>query len=99
MEIFLKVAHVLFCLVLVFIVLIQRDRGGGLAGAFGGASMGTSFGIRTAGVLIKITAVLFALVVVTALALLGYSGRPVEPAVPAASTAVPSESPPAAEAP
>ena len=44
----LLVVHVLSCVFLILLILIQKDRGGGLAGAFGGGSLGTPFGIRTA---------------------------------------------------
>ncbi len=72
-QITLTVVHVLASLLLILLVLIQKDRGGGLAGAFGGGSLGTPFGIRTATVLTKATAVLFGIVAVTALALLWLS--------------------------
>ncbi len=68
------VALVLFLLcgvILVLLVLIQRGRGGGLAGAFGGPGGHSAFGTKTADVFIKVTAVLgaifFILAVVTAL--------------------------------
>ena len=68
------VAMVLFLLcavILVLLVLIQRGRGGGLAGAFGGPGGHSAFGTKTADVFIKATAVLgaifFLLAVVTAL--------------------------------
>lgn len=77
-QISLLVVHVLSCLILILLVLIQKDRGGGLAGAFGGGSLGTPFGIRTATVLTKATAVVFGVAAVTALALLWLS-RPGSP--------------------
>jgi len=68
------VSLVLFLLcsvILVLLVLIQRGRGGGLAGAFGGPGGHSAFGTKTADVFIKATAVLgaifFILAVVTAL--------------------------------
>ena len=68
------VSMVLFLLcavILVLLVLIQRGRGGGLAGAFGGPGGHSAFGTKTADVFIKATAVLgaifFILAVVTAL--------------------------------
>jgi len=52
------------------LVLIQRGRGSGLVGAFGGPGGHSAFGTKTADVLIKITAVLgavfFLLAIVTA---------------------------------
>ena len=68
------VSMVLFLLcavILVLLVLIQRGRGGGLAGAFGGPGGHSAFGTKTADVFIKVTAVLgaifFILAIVTAL--------------------------------
>jgi preprotein translocase subunit SecG len=42
-------------LVLVFLVLIQRGKGGGLAGAFGGAGGSSAFGSRAGDLFTKIT--------------------------------------------
>jgi len=68
------VSMVLFLLcsvILVLLVLIQRGRGGGLAGAFGGPGGHSAFGTKTADVFIKVTAVtgaiFFVLAIVTAL--------------------------------
>jgi len=68
------VSMVLFLLcsvILVLLVLIQRGRGGGLAGAFGGPGGHSAFGTKTADVFIKVTAVMgaifFVLAIVTAL--------------------------------
>lgn len=69
----LLAVHVLACVLLILLVLVQKDRGGGLAGAFGGGSLGTPFGVRTATVLTKATAVLFGVAAVTALALVWIS--------------------------
>ena len=40
--------HVLVCLALVLVVLLQSSKGGGLAGAFGGGADSTVFGGRGA---------------------------------------------------
>ena len=54
--------HVLICLLLMVVILLQASKGGGLSGAFGGtgaASMGAVFGGRGAGsFLVKATVVL-----------------------------------------
>jgi preprotein translocase subunit SecG len=42
-------------LILMFIVLIQRGKGGGLAGAFGGAGGSSAFGSRAGDAFTKIT--------------------------------------------
>ncbi len=56
---------------LILLVLIQKGRGGGLAGAFGGPGGHSAFGTKTADVLTKLTAGLgalfFLLSIVTAL--------------------------------
>ena len=40
---------------MIFIILLQRGRGGGLAGAFGGAGGSSPFGSRAADQFVKIT--------------------------------------------
>jgi len=39
----LVILHVIVCVVLVLLILIQNDKGGGLAGAFGGMGGGAAF--------------------------------------------------------
>jgi preprotein translocase subunit SecG len=60
----------LTAVILSLLVLIQRGRGGGLAGAFGGAGGSSAFGTKTADIFIKATAVLgglfFVLAILTA---------------------------------
>jgi len=51
------VMFVLTAVILVLLVLIQKGRGGGLAGAFGGPGGHSAFGTKTADVFIKATAV------------------------------------------
>ena len=46
---------ILLSLILMFIVLIQRGKGGGLAGAFGGAGGSSAFGSRAGDAFTKIT--------------------------------------------
>ena len=45
----------LMALFLIFLVLIQRGRGGGLSGAFGGSGGSSAFGTRAGDVFTKIT--------------------------------------------
>ena len=100
--------------VLTLLVLIQRGRGGGLAGAFGGAGGSSAFGTKTADVFIKATAVLgglfFVLAVVTALLMQAGptssprsnppSQGPVTPGAGGGGEKAPTEAPPvSAEAP
>ena len=59
MHILLTFLHVLIAAFLVIAILLQSSRGGGLAGSFGGGSMGTMFGVRgTVTFLTKATIVL-----------------------------------------
>lgn len=43
---FLVILSVIIAIFLIIIVLLQSSKGGGLAGTFGGAGMGTMFGTR-----------------------------------------------------
>ena len=51
----LNVVIIILGLFLMLIVLIQRGKGGGLAGAFGGAGGSSPFGSRAADAFVKIT--------------------------------------------
>jgi preprotein translocase subunit SecG len=66
----LLILHVLVCLFIILLVLVQNDKGGGLAGAFGGMGGGAAFtGSSTVTILTRITqgAGVVALVVLLAL--------------------------------
>jgi preprotein translocase subunit SecG len=52
---FLNVVIVILTIFLVGIILIQRGKGGGLAGAFGGMGGSSAFGTRTGDVFTKVT--------------------------------------------
>ena len=51
----LNFAVIILGLMLMLVVLIQRGKGGGLAGAFGGAGGSSPFGSRAADQFVKIT--------------------------------------------
>jgi len=51
----LFVFMVLLSLFLILIILLQRGKGGGLVGAFGGAGGSSAFGAKTSDVFLKIT--------------------------------------------
>jgi preprotein translocase subunit SecG len=51
----LNVLLVLCSIFLIFLVLIQRGKGGGLAGAFGGPGGSSAFGAKTSDVFTKVT--------------------------------------------
>ena len=56
MTILLSIIHVVVCLILILIVLLQSGKGADLAGAFGGGGSQTAFGARgTATFLSKVT--------------------------------------------
>jgi preprotein translocase subunit SecG len=63
------VLFVLVSLLLIGLVLIQKGRGGGLAGAFGGMGGNTAFGSKTGDVLTWTTAIGFGIFLVLAIAL------------------------------
>ena len=54
-SILLNVVIILVSLMLMFIILIQRGKGGGLAGAFGGAGGSSAFGSKAGDTLMKVT--------------------------------------------
>ena len=101
--------HVIACLFLIAVVLLQQGKGQDLASAFGGGGTQTAFGPRgSATVLSRATTILAGLFMVTSLALsivrprtggvLDQVADPAPVASPAASTAPPTTAP-AAEAP
>ena len=56
MILFLEIIHVVVCLLLILIVLLQSGKSADLAGAFGGGGSQTAFGARgTATFLSKLT--------------------------------------------
>jgi preprotein translocase subunit SecG len=66
MEMILFVLFVLVCILLVCVILLQKGRGGGLSGAFGGAGGHTAFGTRTGDMFTWVTVVLMGLFVIFA---------------------------------
>jgi len=112
MVILLTILHVIVCLFLVIVVLLQSGKAADLAGAFGGMGSQTAFGPRGAAtVLSKATTVAAALFMVTSLSLAilttrsaGTSGSVLErqsksKAGKAAAPAAPAAAPPAAPKP
>ena len=69
MTIFLTAVHFIACLFLIVFVMIQPDRGDGMAGAFGGMGGSVAFGVKTLDVMWKTTIVLAAVFMLTALGL------------------------------
>jgi preprotein translocase subunit SecG len=60
---------IFICLFLILLVLIQKGRGGGLSGAFGGTGGSAAFGSKTGDVLTWTTAVVFLIFLILAVAL------------------------------
>jgi preprotein translocase subunit SecG len=65
----LLIPFMFVALFLVLVVLIQRGRGGGLAGAFGGGGAQTAFGAKTGDVLTWVTAATFGIFLVLCVSL------------------------------
>jgi len=64
----LVAVEVIVSILLIIVVLMQSSKGGGLAGTFGGAQIGTVFGVRrTADFLSKITTILAGIFLVLSL--------------------------------
>jgi preprotein translocase subunit SecG len=63
------IAFIIVCIFLMLVILIQKGRGGGLASAFGGAGGNTAFGSKTGDVLTWVTAVVFGIFILLAVAL------------------------------
>jgi preprotein translocase subunit SecG len=56
---FFILINIIVCILLMIVILMQSSKGGGLAGTFGGGSMGAVFGVRrTADFLSKTTTIL-----------------------------------------
>jgi len=65
-----KLIHFIVCIGLVVVVLLQADKGEGLAGAFGGGSSNTIFGERgSGGIMTKITTGMAVIFMLTSLTL------------------------------
>ncbi len=66
--ILVKLVHFLVCIGLIVVVLLQADKGEGLAGAFGGGASGTVFGERGGGGFIaKLTTAMAVVFMITSL--------------------------------
>src|ERR1700759_3813896 len=75
LHVFLMILLVVTALFLILLVLIQRGRGGGLAGAFGGAGGQSAFGTKAGDLFTRITiGVAFFWIVLSAFAVKYYSG-------------------------
>lgn len=83
--------HMASCFLLVIVVLLQPDRGDGMAGAFGGMGGSVAFGVKTLDVMWKATIVLAGIFMFTALGLtcMDQGGEALQPKPPPVSTPAP----------
>lgn len=103
MQTALSLLHVVACIFLILVVLLQQGRGGGLGSAFGGGAGGQQvFGGRGAGNLLTRLTAAFAIIFMgtsVTLAYLASAGDTKLKARPAATTPAPTQALPAASAP
>jgi len=91
---------VIICVLLILVVLLQKGRGGGLAGAFGGVGGHSAFGAKTGDVFTWVTVGLTALFIIVAI-IGNYAFVPrslATPEPPAATTPAPGPETPQAGA-
>lgn len=72
---FILVLHVIACLVLIAVILLQAGRGGGLAGGFGEAAAEKMFGTSASRFMTKATSVCAVLFLCTCISLVVLSSR------------------------
>jgi preprotein translocase subunit SecG len=76
MQTFLTALHIVVCVFLILVVLLQAGKGGGMGIAFGGAGSQTVFGSSGAGnFLTRLTSITAALFMITSLGLAHYSSQ------------------------
>ena len=95
---FLYVVEVLVCLLLGFVVMLQKPKEGGLGGAFGGGALEASLGADAGNVLIKATAVLAAIFLLNTLVLAKFTSTRKSGSVVAGEVAAPVQQVPAPSA-
>jgi preprotein translocase subunit SecG len=83
---FLTIIFVLISVLMVFIVLLQRGRGGGLVGAFGAGGGGSAFGTKTGDVFTAATVIIFVVFLLLAF-ILNWRVGSTSPATPTAAAA------------
>ena len=73
---FIQLIHILVCFGLIVVVLLQADKGEGLAGAFGGGASSTVFGERgSGGFMSKLTTTMAIVFMITSLIIAVYVPR------------------------
>src|SRR3989338_7690903 len=99
MYIFLIIVHVIVCLVLVLVVLLQAGRGGGISDMMGGGQPQSIFGTQTNAFMMRATDVCAVLFIITSLSLgiiTAQRGKSLVEKMPPAAVAAPA---PATDAP
>lgn len=66
---FVLVVHVIVCLLLVFVVLLQAGRGGGFSDMLGGGQPSSLFGTQTNAFMVKATEISAVVFIITSLSL------------------------------
>ena len=66
---FVNIIHIFVCLVLMFVVLLQQGKGGGMGSAFGGASAQVFGGSGAGNILTRATAICAAIFMLTSVSL------------------------------
>lgn len=66
---FVNIIHIFVCLVLMFVVLLQQGKGGGMGSAFGGASAQVFGGSGAGNILTRATAICAAIFMLTSVTL------------------------------
>ena len=69
MYIFLLIVHVMVCLVLIMVVLLQAGRGGGFSDMLGGGQPQSLFGTQTNAFMVRATEVCAVIFIITSLSL------------------------------
>lgn len=69
MYVFLLIIHVIVCLVLILVVLLQAGRGGGFSDMLGGGQPQSLFGTQTNAFMLKATEVCAVIFIITSLSL------------------------------
>ncbi len=73
MQTFLMVAMLMIAVMLILLVLVQRGKGGGLAGAFGGMGGQSAFGTKAGDLFTRVTIVVAALWIILCMVAVKYS--------------------------
>ena len=87
----LNILIVFTCLFLICLILIQRGKGGGLAGAFGGAGSSSAFGTKAGDVFTRVTIVVAFIWIILSMVLVVLYNQPEANPLEGGGTAVSKE--------